>query len=298
MARSKRFKIFNVATEDAIKWAEDRLKESGIESAGKEARELFMHSFGASREDTYLKEYFEAPKRCFNLFRQCVKLRSARYPLQYILKTTEFMGFSLKVARGLFIPRPETELLCEKVLEEIKAANRATANILDIGTGCGNIAISLTKNVTNCKIIGSDISTKALRTASGNAVKQKVGNRIKFIKSDLFSNLSSKFYRYFDIIVSNPPYIRRKDLATLEPEIRHEGAAALDGGDDGLCFYRRILKEGAEYLDRGGIFAFEIGYDQANDIIGLVKDSGSFSSPVFFKDYSGHDRVAIIRRNR
>lgn len=228
------------------------------------------------------------------LFRCRVKRRASRYPLQYILRDTEFMGLPFKLREGVFIPRPETEILVEKTAKIADDMGRGSIDVLEIGTGSGNIAISLTKNVTNCRILASDISDEALETASENAEMNAVGRRIRFIKSDLFHNISAATSGYFDIIISNPPYVRRSEIKQLQPEISYEDARALDGGIDGLDFYRKILDEGRQHLKAGGIFAFEIGHDQAASITEIAKRHPELGGIEIFKDYNGLDRIAII----
>jgi release factor glutamine methyltransferase len=302
---------------DLIRWAEERLRWSDIPCARHEAEVLFMGSFGMHREDIYRIEDFQPPVHHLETFKHHVRLRTFRYPLQYICKNTEFMGLLFELEEGVFIPRPETELLVMKTLEYInKIKNEKVTNfgknkllknishpsctsnrinILEIGTGCGNIAISLTKNATECKIIASDVSDLALQVAVKNAQLHGVRKDITFIKSSFFENLSANYYGYFDIIVSNPPYIRREDIKHLQQEVSYEDILALDGGEDGLYFYRRILSEGVRYLEEHGIFAFEIGYDQAEELKNIIySNSRRFTEPVFYKDYSGYNRVVMV----
>jgi release factor glutamine methyltransferase len=208
------------------------------------------------------------------------------------------MGLSFKLKEGVFIPRPETELLVEKLLEHITLKGRKVVNILEIGTGCGNIAISLTKNIKGCKILASDSSDKTLRLATKNARLHGVRKRIKFIQSRLFDSISSIYYNYFDIIASNPPYIRNREIGGLQPEISHEDRASVAGGDDGLYFYRIILRDGVRYLKKDGMFAFEIGHDQASGIKDIIKGDERFSQTKIFKDYGGNDRVMLVSRER
>ena len=287
----------NIITSDLIKWAETELRNSGIESARKEAEILFMDSFNMSREDIFMIENFEPLTDCVSRFRNYVGVRASRYPLQYLLRHTEFMGLRFELEEGVFIPRPETELLVEKTLEYINLGSSAasTVNILDIGTGCGNIAISLAKNTSDCKIVASDISKKSLRVAERNARSHGVYNNITFIESNLFDRFPRSLYKYFDIIISNGPYIRRTDLGRLQPEVLYEDSPALDGGDDGLCFYRLALDQGVNYLKEGGIFVFEIGYDESEGITGCIKNDSRFSDISFYKDYNGYDRIIIIK---
>jgi len=283
---------------DLIRWAKKELEHSDVPRAARNAEEIFMHSFSASREDIYSREDLKLRANRINLFRYYVALRANRFPLQYIIKNVEFMGLALMLERGVFIPRPETELLVEKLLGHIKTLGKKVINILDVGTGCGNIAISLTKNAAGCRIIASDISRRALGVAAKNARMSGTKSRIKFIQSNYFDNISSVYYNYFDIIVSNPPYIRSGAIRHLQPEIAHEDIRALDGGEDGLYAYRRILSDGTRFLKKGGIFAFEIGYDQAPEVTRLVKKDGRFSEAAFYKDYNGHRRILITRNRR
>ncbi len=278
-----------------IRWAEKELERSEIPGAMKEAETLFMHSFKAPREHIYTIEDFKPHSDNIGLFRRYVKLRASRFPLQYIVNSEEFMGLRFALERGVFIPRPETELLVEKALDEIASIGRKRVNILEIGTGCGNIAISLTKQATSCKIIASDISGKALKVADKNARRLGVKRNIKFIKSGYFAKISAIYYNYFDIIISNAPYIRRAEIEHLQPEIGYEDIKALDGGEDGLYSYRRILGDGTGYLKRGGKFIFEIGYDQAEDIKRLIGNDGRFFETKFFTDYNGCKRAVVTK---
>ena len=206
------------------------------------------------------------------------------------------MRFSLE--EGVFIPRPETELLVEKILGIIGKMRKSRVNILEIGTGCGNIAISLTKMARGCKIIVSDVSRNALDVAKKNARVHRVKKDIKFVQSNYFDKISVIYYNYFDIIVSNPPYVIRSEIKTLQPEIAYEDIKALDGGADGIYAYRRILGEGTRYLKRGGALALEIGYNRRTAIERLLKNDGRFFEIDFYKDYNGYDRILIAKKRR
>lgn len=283
---------------ELVRWAETELKRADIPYAHRDAEALFTDSFGMRREDIYLARDFRLHAQCLKTFRRYVKLRASRYPLQYILKKADFMGLVFLLEEGVFIPRPETEILVERLIEEIKSEGKRRVNVLDIGTGCGNIAISLTKNIAGCKIIASDISASALKVADKNARSHGVKKDIKFVKSGFFDKISSIFYNYFDMIISNPPYVRRRDVEGLQPELSYEDVTALNGGEDGLYFYKRILSDGMRYLRRDGVFIFEIGYDQAEDIARLAKRDNRLQAPELFKDYNGHRRIALVRRRR
>jgi len=207
-------------------------------------------------------------------------------PVQYVVGRAEFCGLDLVVDERVLIPRPETELL-------IEAASKMTglARILDLCTGSGNIAIALTKAVTDCKIVASDISKDALTVARLNAERQCAIRSIEFVESDLFHKLSGKF----DLIVSNPPYVAQYEFETLQEEVLKEPRIALDGGHDGLDFYRRIIADCPAYLNKGARLVFEIGFGQAKEIVRIIEDSGNFKVSKIGKDFNGIDRVIIAK---
>ena len=210
-------------------------------------------------------------------------------PVQYIIGKTEFYGLEFNVNSNVLIPQPDTEILVEEVID-IYNKNYSNYNenitILDLCTGSGAIAISLKKNLNNVEVFASDISTKALEIAKKNANKNNT--EITFIESDLFENINTKF----DIIVSNPPYIERDVLKTLSEEVKHEPVLALDGGEDGLEFYRKIAKDAKSYLKENGILAIEIGFDQKDSVIKLLEQEG-YKDIYSKKDYSGNDRIVV-----
>jgi len=211
-------------------------------------------------------------------------------PDQYKTGVAHFMDFEFGVTVNTLIPRSETEILVEKVIEE--AASYPMPHIVDIGTGSGNIAISLTKYLSQSKIFALDISISALLEARRNAERMGAGNKITFIAGDLLRPF--KKGAFFDIIVSNPPYVSESDMATLPDEVKHEPVLALYGGKDGLDFYRQILKDASGILKRDGAIIMELGYDQSKNVKDLLKQNG-FSSLEFFKDYNGITRIAKAR---
>ncbi len=224
-------------------------------------------------------------------FSSLVNRRAGGEPLQYILGKAQFMGLEFIVTPDVLIPRPETELLVEKAIEAISCQLSAVScpRILDLGTGSGNIAISLTKFLRDCKIKASDVSEAALCIARENAVLNRAQDKIKFILSDLFEGLEG--YK-FDMIISNPPYVARPQFEELQREIGFEPREALDGGIDGLDFYRRIIKEAGEFLSDGGCLCLEIGFRQAEHIKSLF-EKYYYKNILFIEDYSGIERVAI-----
>ena len=225
-------------------------------------------------------------------------------PIQYIIGHTEFCGLDIMVNEDVLIPRPETELLVDKTIT-VASSKVQGARILDLCTGSGCIAIALmarlrspsmpsrvealTKDAFNCKIIASDISDKALDVARLNASRHGVSDKIDFIKSDLFDNIEDRF----DIIVSNPPYVARFEFNILQREVLREPRTALDGGEDGLDFYRRIVRTAPDHLRLGGHIIFEIGFGQAGEVRDILQASGVFKVTKIEKDFNGIDRVVI-----
>jgi release factor glutamine methyltransferase len=210
-------------------------------------------------------------------------------PIQYITGKAEFCGIDFAVDERVLIPRPETEHLVEKVIELARVCGR-DPRILDLCTGSGNIAITLTKALTNCRIVASDISEDALDVARSNAAKNGVSDRIEFVKSDLFTNVEG----LFDIIASNPPYIASSDFDTLQKEVLREPRIALDGGDDGLLFYRNILRTSMLHLKPDGHIVFEIGFGQLSGIRQIINNIGQFNVAEVIKDWRGIDRIVVV----
>jgi release factor glutamine methyltransferase len=210
-------------------------------------------------------------------------------PIQYLTGKAEFCGIDFAVDERVLIPRPETELLVEKVIELAMTCGR-DMRILDLCTGSGNIAITLTKALTNCRIVASDISEDALAVARCNAEKNGASDRIEFVKSDLFKDVKGSF----DIIASNPPYIAGPEFDSLQKEVLREPRIALDGGADGLCFYRNILRTSALYLKPAGHIVFEIGYGQLIGILQIIEQLGQFKMTEVIKDWRGIDRVVVM----
>ena len=223
------------------------------------------------------------------LFNKFINERLNNRPIAYIVENREFMGLDFFVKEGVLIPRPDTEVLVEEVIELAK--KKGAKNILDIGTGSGAITVSLAKYLENVKVTSVDISDIALEIGKRNAISNEVDDRINFVKSDLFTNIDKE--TKFDIIVSNPPYIKREVIDTLDKQVKdYEPYNALEGGEDGLDFYRQITKESIDYLKQGGILAYEVGHDQAEDVSEIMKSYG-YTKIYKKKDIQGIDRVVI-----
>lgn len=219
-----------------------------------------------------------------------IELLTQGEPIEHITHQKEFMKLNFYVDENVLIPRPDTEVLVEEVM---KIAKKIKAKkILDLCTGSGAIAVSLAKYLENTQLTALDISGKALDIAIANAKNNHVQDKITFVESNLFENLGQEKY---DMIVSNPPYIRRKEIEALDKEVRKEPRLALDGGEDGLEFYRRIIDEGYAYLKYGGYICLEIGYDQKEEVMQLIEAEKQYSGTYCKKDLYDHDRVIVTK---
>ncbi len=259
---------------------------------------LFTEILNCSRAELYL-DNIELDNQKKNVLDNALLKRSRGEPLQYILGKTEFFGLSIRVNPGVFIPRPETEILVETVIKQMSdlRSQISDINILDIGTGSGCIAISLAKFLSNVSITATDISLKALEMARDNARENNVADKIKFIHSDLFTRYEVRGTKY-EIIVSNPPYIATEDINALPIEVQHEPEIALDGGRDGLLFYGKIIKDAPRYLKAEGYLIMEIGFGKSSDIRKMFKNSKRLEIIDMVKDYNNIDRVIVARLKR
>ncbi|MFR8232900.1 MAG: peptide chain release factor N(5)-glutamine methyltransferase [Clostridia bacterium] len=211
-------------------------------------------------------------------------------PIEHITHKKEFMKLDFFVDENVLIPRQDTEILVEEVIEIAKKIN--AKKILDLCTGSGAIAISLAKYLPNTQMTALDISSKALEVAKLNAKTNNVESQITFVESNLLENLPKEKY---DMIVSNPPYIKQDIIKELDREVQKEPHIALDGGKDGLDFYRKIIDSGYEYLKYGGYLCLEIGYDQKEEVMNLLDNNGQYINKICIKDLYDNDRVIIAK---
>ena len=238
----------------------------------------------------HLNLHKELTKEQLDSFNKMIQDRLKGRPIAYIVNNREFMGLDFYVEEGVLIPRPDTEPLVEEVIELVKG--KENLKIVDIGTGSGAITVSLAKYIKDCQGYSLDISDKALSIGLKNAISNEVEDKINFIKSNIFSGIEDKGLE-LDVIVSNPPYIRRADIETLHTQVKdYEPYIALEGGEDGLNFYRDITRESVKYLKDKGILAFEVGHDQAEDVSEILKHNG-YTNIYTKKDLQGIDRVVI-----
>ena len=259
----------------------DRLEKAGIQEAALDAR-LLLEEVCRTDRNTLLvhgdRAVTEEEETQFLIF---VERRSTHEPLQQITGWQEFMGLRFSVTEDVLVPRQDTETLVEEVMRYL----RDGMEILDVCTGSGCILLSLLRYSNGCRGVGCDISEKALAVAGQNA--KELGISAQFIQSDLFESIEGRF----EYIVSNPPYIRKDMIPTLMEEVRdHEPLIALDGGEDGLDFYRKITREATEHLYSGGMLFFEIGYDQGEAVKLLMEEEG-YEEVTVSQDLAGLDRV-------
>ena len=271
---------------EALKNGANRLEMAGVPDARLDAEYLLAELTHLDRLRLIADGGNPLTDEQLNAYEQWLARRERREPLQYILGNQPFMGFMLKTSPAALIPRADTERLCEAALGVLRPGMRA----LDLCTGTGALAIALKKLCPQAEVSALDLSEDALALAQSNAEALKAD--IRFYAGDLFSPLQGE---RFDLIVSNPPYIPQKDLPALQAEVQFEPMMALDGGEDGLSFYRRIAQEAPAHLNPGGYLMLEIGSDQGQSVPQLLAEAG-FTDIALQQDYAGLDRVVIGRR--
>lgn len=269
-------------------WTKDFLMAKGVENSRLEAEWLLCAATGLDRVGLYLNYDKPLSDGELALYRSMIARRAKREPLQHILGSQEFCGLDFEVSADVLIPRHDTEVLVSQAHSLMPEAR----SILDIGTGSGCIAVSLAVKFPEAAVTGTDISESALKVARRNVQKHAVS--VELVQGSLFEPLAN---RTFDMIVSNPPYIPTADLAGLEPEVReYDPHGALDGGADGLDYYRKIIPQAPLHLNRSGWLLLEAGCGQAADLIRICNATGAYSEPLTFKDPGGIERVVAAQR--
>ncbi|GAA6375103.1 peptide chain release factor N(5)-glutamine methyltransferase [Firmicutes bacterium i23-0019-B6] len=267
----------------------DILKNASIQESSLDAWYLLEYVTGITRARYFVDSQQTVPKNHQKQYLQLIQKRAEHIPLQHLTGVQEFMGLEFHVNEHVLIPRQDTEILVETALEKLKEISNPV-NLLDMCTGSGCILLSILYYMKNKKQItgtGVDISDKALEVARKNA--KSLGLSVDFLQSDLFDKITDKY----SMIVSNPPYIRSDVIKTLQEEVReHDPMLALDGMEDGLYFYRKIISESEKYLQADGYLIFEIGHDQGLDVSNMMKDAG-FRDVLIKKDLAGLDRVVL-----
>lgn len=270
---------------DLLKDTINRLNKIEIQEAANKARRLLAFTLNVSKEYLIIHNEDEIEPNKLEVYNKYIEQIIEGFPIQYIIGKQEFMGINFFVNENVLIPQPDTEILVEKVLEILK--NYTEPKVLDLCTGSGAIAISISKYANKAQVFASDISKAALEVAK---INDKY-NKVKFIYSNLFQNIQEKF----DVIVSNPPYIKTDEIKTLDKDVQNEPHLALDGGKDGLDFYKLIIEQAHKYLKKDGCLCLEIGDDQKNNIVSLIKNNGHYTQIKTFKDLSKNDRVIISK---
>ena len=275
---------------DAIKKGMIELKNVNIEEPKLKARLLMQYVLNESRQYVIVNDMKQLDKAKERQYFKKIKILKKGVPIEHITHQKEFMKLSFFVDKNVLIPRQDTEILVEEVINIAKKNN--AKKILDLCTGSGAIAVSLAKYLPQAEITAIDISNEALKIAKKNAISNNVENQITFISSDMFTNLNEE---KFDIIVSNPPYIKTNVIKNLDIQVQNEPYIALDGGKDGLDFYKRIINESYQYLKYSGYLCLEIGFDQKIDIIELIENTERFTGTYSKKDLFDNDRIIVTR---
>jgi len=286
---------------DGLAWAEASLKEAELEEPVVEAEYLIAALLDYTKGELYLNRTREMSGAESGAFRRAVARRSSGEPSQYVVGEQEFRGLSFKVNSDVLIPRPETELVVEEVISTLREwQGRGTGGesvappiVIDLCTGSGCIVVTVAHEVGYVRCLATDISAPALAVAKDNAVRHGVEERVTFVEGDLFAPMAqSGMAERADIIVSNPPYIPKGEVATLQPEVRRfEPITALDGGQDGLDFVRQIVAGAPLYLASDGTLILEIGYGQAGEVKAIFDNSDSSWVVEIRRDYAGIERI-------
>lgn len=279
-----------VSINEAIEKAAVMLKTGQVDMPKQKARLLMQFVLNKPRQYLIVYDKKILTKKQEEKYIFYVNKLKMGTPLQHITHMQEFMKLNFYVDEDVLIPRPDTECLVEEVLQ--KARVNKFRKILDLCTGSGAIAVSLAKYINKSEITASDLSDKALKIAKKNAKVNQVENQIYFLKSDLFARIPKT---KFDMIISNPPYIKRDVIKKLNKDVQNEPQMALDGGWDGLDFYRKIVKDAPKYLKNKGYLCLEIGYDQKEDVMDIIKYENKFSKLICKKDLFGNDRVILAK---
>jgi len=302
-----------------IKEGEYRLSKAGVMNADVDAEALYCFLKKCDKVVLFLMKEEEADKETEKAYFELIAKRASRIPLQHITGRQAFMGFDFKVNPDVLIPRPETEVLVTEAAKLLREERKTVAGqrrqsrgglfkifstpptqeVLDLCCGSGAIGISLSKICEDISVTATDISDAALALAKENAKANRT--EIEFLQGDLFEALrdtgKGKRVRSYDLIISNPPYIRTNLIALLQEEVKdHEPLQALDGGKDGLDYYRRIVADAHLYLKEGGWLMFEIGNDQGEDLRKMIMETERFTTPEVIRDLAGRDRVVKCRK--
>ena len=274
--------------EELLKFGRMELEKNNIEDAFIISRLLVQHILKIDRNKLIIEREKEVEECKKEEYKNYIKEIVEGKPIQYITNNQEFMKLNFYVDQNVLIPQPDTETLVEEVLNMVDKNEKI--KILDMCTGSGAIGVSLAYYLNKSQITLADISNEAIKVAKVNAKKNKVQERTRFIKTDMFENIKEKF----DIIVSNPPYIKTNIIHTLEKQVQNEPHIALDGGEDGLEFYKILIEEAPKYLEKSGKLFLEIGYDQKQEVENLARQNRNYKKIETIKDLSQSESVRIL----
>lgn len=292
------------SVQKSLEWAAGKLQqsvmgetpESALWTPRLDAEVLLAHCLSQPREFLLTHPNFILPEPDLNQFQKMINRRIKREPVAYITGVKEFWSSPFFVRPGVLIPRPETEILVQAIVDLWKGQGLSRPAILDLGTGSGNIAVALAQEIADARIVATDVSPIALETAIKNARQNRVEDRIQFLQTSLLGGISSVSSQ-FDFIVSNPPYIPDSDREKCPPEVReYEPSVALFLKGTGIHFFHKIIQEAPKYFRSNGFLCFEIGFDQKETVEKLFRNHPEFGEPECLEDLSGHPRVIFSRR--
>lgn len=290
-----------ISIKEAINMSTQMLTMAKCDTPKLDAEVLLAFFLNVDRSFLFAHYADDLDEKRSDSFFEIIDKRVAGVPVPYITGRKEFMGISFKVNENVLIPRPDTEILVEETIELANEMQKGLASleILDLCCGSGAIAVSLAYYLNKAKLTASDISGPAIIIAKDNARDYKLTNKIKFVLGDLFEPFKSSGFgkSQFDIIVSNPPYIKSDEIQMLQREIlENEPLLALDGGENGLDFYSKIIEKAPAFLKKNGCLILEIGYDQKDAVFALLEATGKFKEYKVEKDLAGHDRVVVAKK--
>ena len=299
----------SLLVKEMLTMGEKQLMDSDIADAARDCKILYCYMMDIPFSKIILEYQNMLQDRLCEKYFELIDRRSSGEPVQYIMESQEFMGLEFIVNENVLIPRQDTETLVEDALEIINTGTlrgedmdvkRKEWDILDLCTGSGAIGVSLARIANKVNVTCSDISEGAIKVAKENAQKHGVAKSVKFEQGDLFKPFSKHFRKQkFDMIISNPPYIKSSIIPTLQKEVcEHEPLSALDGGESGLDFYERIVSGVGSHLRKGGVLLLEIGHDQGEAVSGLLSRNGDFTSIRVLKDLANRDRIVFAKKSK
>ena len=299
----------SLLVKEMLTMGEKQLMDSDIADATRDCKILYCYMMDIPFSKIILEYQEVLQDRLCDKYFELIDRRSKGEPVQYIMGSQEFMGLEFIVNENVLIPRQDTETLVEDALEIINTGTlrgedmdirRKEWDILDLCTGSGAIGVSLARIANKVNVTCSDISEGAIKVAKENAQKHGVAKSVKFEQGDLFKPFSKHFRKQkFDMIISNPPYIKSSVIPTLQKEVcEHEPLSALDGGESGLDFYERIVSGVGSHLRKSGVLLLEIGHDQGEAVSGLLSRNGEFTSIRVLKDLANRDRIVFAKKSK